>query len=130
VERTYLSTFQLLGSLGLLLGTCGLGIVTARTLLERRGELAALRAVGFTRRLLRRMVLLEATVLVVLGTMAGTLSALVALLPRLASGAAHPAWAVLAGTVALVVLTGVIASLAGAILVMRAPLIPALRSDR
>ena len=39
VQNTYLSTFQVLGGLGLLLGTLGLGIVLVRNVLERRGEL-------------------------------------------------------------------------------------------
>ena len=49
VENTYLSIFQLLGSLGLILGSVGLGIVVLRNVLDRRGELAMLRAVGFDR---------------------------------------------------------------------------------
>jgi hypothetical protein len=44
VENTYLSTFQALGGLGLLLGTIGLATVLLRNLLERRRELALLRA--------------------------------------------------------------------------------------
>ena len=47
VEYTYLSTFQMLGGLGLLLGTLGLGAVLLRNVLERRRELALLRALGY-----------------------------------------------------------------------------------
>ena len=47
VENTYLSTFQALGGLGLLLGTIGLAAVMFRNVLERRRELALLRAVGY-----------------------------------------------------------------------------------
>jgi hypothetical protein len=43
VENTYLSTFQALGGLGLLLGTIGLGAILLRNVLERRRELALLR---------------------------------------------------------------------------------------
>ena len=49
VENTYLSTFQALGALGLLLGTFGLGAVLVRNVLERRREVALLQAVGFER---------------------------------------------------------------------------------
>src|SRR5205823_1837634 len=42
VENTYLSTFQTLGSLGLILGTAGLAAVMLRNILERRRELAVL----------------------------------------------------------------------------------------
>ena len=45
VQNTYLDTFQVLGGLGLLLGSAGLGVVVLRNVLERRGELAVLMAV-------------------------------------------------------------------------------------
>ena len=47
VENTYLATFQALGGLGLLLGTLGLAVVLVRSVDERRGELALLRAPRF-----------------------------------------------------------------------------------
>ena len=40
VANTYLSTFRVLGSLGLMLGTIGLAVVLVRNLVERRAELA------------------------------------------------------------------------------------------
>ena len=48
VENTYLSTFQSLGGLGLVLGTLGLAAIVARNVFERRRELALLGAAGFT----------------------------------------------------------------------------------
>src|SRR5262249_50624918 len=47
VENTYLSTFQALGGLGLVLGALGLAVVLLRGVWERRGELALLRALGY-----------------------------------------------------------------------------------
>ena len=47
VIGAYLSTFQLLGGLGLLLGVLGLAVVVLRGVWERLGELALLRAVGY-----------------------------------------------------------------------------------
>ena len=47
VENTYLSTFQALGGLGLVLGVVGLVAIIARNMLERRRELALLGAAGF-----------------------------------------------------------------------------------
>ena len=52
VQNTYLGTFQILGGLGLLLGSAGLGIIVLRNVLERRGELGLLLAVGFRPRAL------------------------------------------------------------------------------
>jgi len=83
VENTYLSTFQALGGLGLIVGTFGLAAVLARNILERQRELALLRAVGFTPAHLRVLVLSESLLLVGIGVLLGTATALVAVLPAL-----------------------------------------------
>ena len=57
VKNTYLSTFQTLASLGLMLGTIGLAVVLLRNLVERRAELALLAAIGFRPRVAVRLVL-------------------------------------------------------------------------
>ena len=59
VENTYLSTFQMLGGLGLILGTIGLAAVLLRNVLERRRELALMRAVGFDSRHFTLMIVAE-----------------------------------------------------------------------
>lgn len=83
VQNTYLNTFQVLGGIGLLLGSAGLGVVVLRNVLERRGELAVLQAVGFRRRTLQWLVLSEHAVLLWLGLGLGILAALIAILPAL-----------------------------------------------
>jgi len=50
VENTYLSTFQALGGLGLVLGSLGLSVVLLRSVWERRAELALLRGAGLRSR--------------------------------------------------------------------------------
>ena len=129
VQNTYLSTFQSLGGLGLLLGTFGLAAVQLRNVLERRGELALLRATGFPRRRLAWLVALENSLLLVGGLGAGTLAALIALLPHFFSGGATIPWASLGGTLLLVLLVGLIAGLAAVRTVLAAPLVPALRGE-
>ena len=47
VENTYLSIFQGLGGLGMLIGTCGLGLVVVRNLVERGQEFALFEAIGY-----------------------------------------------------------------------------------
>ncbi|MCP5048275.1 MAG: hypothetical protein GY940_13980, partial [bacterium] len=71
VENTYLSIFLILGSFGLLLGSVALGIVVWRNVKERRGELALLRAVGFSRRLIQKMLLYEHIALLAAGIICG-----------------------------------------------------------
>ena len=83
VENTYLSIFQALGGLGLLLGSAGLAIVVARNVLERRREFGLLEAVGFRQRQLRALVFAEHRWLIVCGLAIGTASAVVAVWPGL-----------------------------------------------
>jgi ABC-type lipoprotein release transport system permease subunit len=129
VENTYLSTFQTLGGLGLVLGTLGLGLVIARNVLERQRELGLLRAVGFEPGALRFMVVAETLLLVASGLVVGVVSALVAITPAFVErGQPLPL-----GTLSLLVvgvgLSGVLASAAAARLVGRLPLVAALRSE-
>ena len=129
VQNTYLSTFQSLGGLGLLLGTLGLAAVQLRSVFERRGELALLRATGFRRRRLAWLVLLEHAVLLVAGLGIGFVAALLAVLPHLLARAAPLPWASLAGTLAAVLVLGLAAGGLGVRAVLRAPLLLSLREE-
>ena len=92
VENTYLSIFQVLGGLGMLLGSAGLGIVVARNVFERRREFGLLEAVGFTPQTLRRLVFAEHRWLIIGALGIGSISALTAVWPRLSAQAAHFPW--------------------------------------
>jgi putative ABC transport system permease protein len=129
VENTYLATFQALGSLGLLLGTVGLGAVLARNVLERKREIGLLKAVGFSPANVRGMVLSESLALVGGGLLLGAGSAIVAVLPALRERAqAMPigALVILLGAVAA---TGVVASLFAVRIANRTPVLTALKSE-
>jgi putative ABC transport system permease protein len=130
VENTYLSTFQALGGFGLLLGTLGLGIALLRGILERRRELAALRAFGFRRRRIAWMVTAENAFLLLLGVLLGTLAGLLAVAPHLAAGGGSIPWAPLAGTLAAVIAAGLLSSIAAVWSALGAPLLPVLKEER
>ncbi len=129
VENTYLGTFQTLGGLGLLLGTLGLAVVLLRNLLERRGELATLQAIGFWRRALAWLVVAENGLVLTAGVAVGAASALVAVSPHLLGGHALVPWPSLALTLLLVMAAGTLASLAAVRRVTREELLPALRGS-
>jgi ABC-type antimicrobial peptide transport system permease subunit len=78
VERSYLAVFQVLGGLGLLLGTVGLATVVLRNVLDRRAELGMLRAVGFETKSLKKMIFLEHVIVIAWGLVGGTAAALAA----------------------------------------------------
>lgn len=132
VESTYMSTFQTLGGLGLILGTFGLGAVLLRNVLERRGELALLSAVGYATGDLGWLVLSETYALLMMGIGLGSASALVAVLPSLIAlpaPARADLWS-LAGMMLAVVAAGLSAGFASLALALRTPLILGLRGTR
>jgi ABC-type antimicrobial peptide transport system permease subunit len=81
VQNTYISAFQSLGALGLLLGTFGLVAVQIRSVVERRRELALMQAVGFSNARLAKLLTLETALLLGGGLCIGVLCAAVALVP-------------------------------------------------
>jgi putative ABC transport system permease protein len=130
VENTYLSTFQTLGGLGLLLGTVGLATVLLRNTLERRKELALLGAVGFRRGHFGTMVLAENLVLLAVGLLAGAAAASLAIAPAVAARGGR--WPLTSGGLLLlfaVFVAGVLSSAIAARAVTRAPLLASLRSE-
>ena len=129
VENTYLATFQALGSLGLLLGTVGLGAVLARNVLERRRDLGLLSAVGFTPANIRGMVLSEGLALVVGGTLLGAVCALVAVWPAMHERAQAVPFSGLFALLAAVVTTGVVSSLFAVRLASSTPVVQAIKSE-
>ena len=129
VENTYLATFQTLGGLGLVLGTFGLGAVLLRNVLERRRELALMRAVGYNARHLSLMVLAENAFLLFAGLATGAGCAVVAIAPAwLERGGGVPLLS-LGGLLFVVVATGLAASLAATVAAVRSPLLGALRAE-
>jgi putative ABC transport system permease protein len=129
VENTYLSAFQSLGSLGLILGSIGLAAVLLRNVLERRGELALLRAIGYRKGVLSQIVLIENMLLITWGLASGTLCALVAIMPALVSrGAALPIMAI-GAVLAAVWIVGLASSIFAALAAFRSPLLASLHSE-
>ncbi len=129
VENSYLDTFRALGTLGLLLGTVGLAAVLMRNVLERRRELALLRAVGYRPRHLAAMVLAENLLLLVAGLITGAACAAVAVAPAVALRGGHiPAMSV-SVLLAMVLAVGMLASLAATAAALRSGVLDALRSE-
>ncbi len=129
VQNTYLSTFQSLGALGLLLGVFGLATVQLRSVLERRGELALMRATGFRRGRLAQMVMLENAVLLLGGLAMGVFAALTAVAPHIWLGGARVPMLQLAWMLAVILGVGLASGLFAVRAVLRAPLLNALREE-
>lgn len=129
VQNTYLSTFQTLGGLGLLLGTLGLGAVMLRNVLERRSEIALLKSIGFTSRQTAVLVLSENSVLLMWGLAVGTVSALLAMLPHLLSVGGDFPWDDAALMLIAVAVAGTLAALVAVRSAVRLPTLETLRRE-
>ncbi len=87
VENTYLNVFMGLGSLGVIIGTFGMGLILYRNMLERRHEMGLLMAIGFTKKEIVRLIVIENVFLLLAGILCGLLSAIIGIFPSIISPA-------------------------------------------
>jgi ABC-type antimicrobial peptide transport system permease subunit len=85
VENTYLTVFMLLGGLGVLIGTLGLGIVLLRNILERKNELALLMALGYRKAEIFKIVFIENLIILLAGLTIGIFGSVAGIIPSLIS---------------------------------------------
>lgn len=130
VERLYIDLFGILGTLGLLLGAAGTGLLLLRNIAERRREIAIMRAIGFTTGRIRWLLVREHFTLVLLGCAIGGAAAMVASASSLAFQPSPSSWLANTGlVVGGIVTTAWLALLAGTAWISRQPLLPALRDE-
>jgi ABC-type antimicrobial peptide transport system permease subunit len=129
VENTYLSTFQLLGGLGLVLGTFGMAAVLLRNVFERRRELALLRAVGYNSSHFALMVISENVLMLCCGLAIGFVCALLAIAPVFFERGGRLPNVSLGLLLLAVLVSGALASLVATLAALRSPLLPALRAE-
>ena len=115
--------------MGVLLGTLGAGLVIGRNVMERRGELAVMQAMGFERAALSKMVLREHWFLLMAGLLIGAISALVAVLPNLTSEQARLPLLLLAGVLLGILVAGFVFCSLAARWTLRGNLMDGLRSE-
>jgi ABC-type antimicrobial peptide transport system permease subunit len=134
VQNTYLSTFQSLGGIGLLLGMFGLAVIQSRNVLERRKELALLLAIGFTKSRVILLLLYESFMLLAWGLGLASLASALALLPFLMGGVQQVSpMSVLQQFVLLVgglLFVGIISNVAAALAVLKIPVARELAEER
>lgn len=129
VQNTYLSTFQTLGGLGLLLGTIGMATVMLRNVLERRGELALLRAIGFRAGQLGLLVVLENLFLLTCGLTLGAVSAMLAMGPHLISSGSAVPWPSLVQLLIGVFVVGMASAVFAVRVAVTTPILSTLRGE-
>ena len=127
IISAYLTTFQILGALGLLLGIGGLGVVILRNIWERIGEFALLRAMGYPWSRLRGLIFLEHTFLLASGVILGAVSAGLAVMPQIWASGTIP-WTNLAILLSGIAICGFVVTYWGSRGILRLPLLAALRN--
>ncbi len=129
VQNTYIGIFTVLGGLGVLLGTAGLGVLVARHVMERKGELGLLQAIGFQPAALRRLVIGEHTALLLGGTVLGVVSAALAVWPNLHQASHDLPLGFMLKLVAAIVVFGFAICTVAASLALRGRLVEAIRKE-
>jgi len=108
VENTYLSVFMMLGGLGMLIGTIGLGIVLLRNLAERKQETALYLALGFKQNYITKLLFAENLLILLTGIGIGTVAAFAGILPSFLSPAFQLPATFLLVIIALILLNGIL----------------------
>jgi len=129
VENTYLNIFLMLGALGLLIGTLGLGILIFRITFEQIPESALLLSLGFSKPIIQQMVMREKLFLMIVSVLIGLIPAVLSGLPTLMSSLYANLWIWLPAISVLVILYGAIFSFLAIRMAFKQNLVQALRND-
>ena len=129
IENTYLNIFLMLGALGLLIGTLGLGILIFRITFEQIPEYALLLSLGFAKPTIQRLVMREKLFLMIVSVLIGLIPAVLSGLPTLMSSLYANLWIWLPAISVLVILSGAIFSFVAIRMAFKQNLVQALRND-
>jgi putative ABC transport system permease protein len=129
VQNTYISAFQSLGALGLLLGTFGLAAVQTRSVIERRKELSLMRAVGFSDARIAKMLTLETVLLLGGGMLIGVIAAAIAIVPYLIEVGPQTSLLQPFAMLMVVLLAGFLSALLAIRTAMKLPILVGLRAE-
>jgi putative ABC transport system permease protein len=94
IGPSYTLNWLLLGfmGLGLVVGVAALGVISARSVVERRQQIGVLRSIGFQRRMVQLSVLLESSFIALTAIVVGTILGLVIAHNVIQDSAAQPSW--------------------------------------
>jgi len=77
IQRGFLQLIQGFMGLGLLVGIAALGVISFRSVVERRQQIGMLRAIGYQKTMVATSFLLESLVVAILGLLSGTVMAVI-----------------------------------------------------
>ena len=100
-----------------------------RNLLERRRELAAMRAMGFSIHQLQNLAIREHAMMLLMGVAAGVSAAVIAVIPALMSAGAEVPYQLLGLTIIALLLSGAAWTVIAVSTALRGPILAALREE-
>lgn len=100
-----------------------------RSVFERRGELALMRAAGFRKATLAKMVLIENSLLLLAGLCTGAFAALVAVLPHMLIGGASVPFDTLSWMLLTITIVGLATGLLTVRSTLKTPLLASLKGE-
>jgi ABC-type antimicrobial peptide transport system permease subunit len=110
IENTYLNIFLMLGALGLLIGTAGLGIIIFRITLEQIPEYALLQSIGFTKSKIYRIILTEKNFVILSSVLIGIIPGTMSAFPFLIASSHSGLWIWLPSVSFLIISCGIISA--------------------
>ncbi|MBN1907738.1 MAG: FtsX-like permease family protein, partial [Deltaproteobacteria bacterium] len=129
MEETYLSIFLMLGGLGLMLGCTGLGLIVARNLIERQGEMAMMRAIGLSKNTLLKLVCYEHLYLLAAGIITGLICALISVIPAISAAKGQLPFNLLGVMILLIGISGAVWVVISTKVVLRGEILTSLRNE-
>ncbi|MFY9152270.1 MAG: ABC transporter permease [Prolixibacteraceae bacterium] len=129
IENTYLNIFLMLGALGLLIGTLGLGILIFRITFEQIPEFALLLSLGYPKSAIFKLVMREKLFVMLVSVIIGIIPAVLSALPSLLSSLYSNLWVWLPAIAILVIVSGAIFSFVAIRMALKQNLVQALRND-
>ncbi|GHT32599.1 hypothetical protein FACS1894214_4530 [Planctomycetales bacterium] len=136
IQNTYISTFQSLGGIGLLLGTFGLAVIQIRNVFERRKELALFQAIGFRQSKIILLLLYENLTLLFKGLFIAVIGSLLVLFFSYACGIVSQELSVIRYPLSVLKLAGgmifigIVSNIAAAVSVLKIPAAKELAEER
>jgi putative ABC transport system permease protein len=91
-QLTFTRIVQGFMALGLVVGIAALGVITARSVVERRQQIGVLRAIGFNRRMVQASFLLESSFIALTSIAIGTVLGLAVAYDVIWENGQQPSW--------------------------------------
>ena len=129
VENTYLTVFMMLGGLGVIIGTIGLGIVLQRNISQRRQELALYIALGFSKQCVFKLILSEHLLILFSGLFLGIIACVPVLINQLTSPGNVVPLALISTILLMILLNGFLWIWFTTISMLKKDLLPSLRME-